>query len=53
MRWPVEVILDMLSAEMTFDEILKDHPELEKENILASLQFAKLLSSGQSPKEVS
>ncbi len=53
MRWPVEVILDMLSAEMTFDEILKDHPELEKENILASLQFAKLLSSRQSPKEVS
>jgi len=53
MRWPVEVILDMLSAEMTFDEILKDHPELEKEDILASLQFAKLLSSGKSPKEVS
>ena len=51
MRWPVEVILDMLSAEMSFEEILHDHPELEKEDILASLQFAKLLSSGRSPKE--
>lgn len=53
MRWPVEVILDMLGSEMTFEEILNDHPELEKEDILASLQFAKLLSSGTSPKEVS
>ena len=42
MRWPVEVILDMLSAEMTFDEILKDHPELEKEDILASLHLLSL-----------
>ncbi len=53
MRWPVEVILDMLSSEMTFDEILEDHPELEKEDILASLHFAKILSSGKSLKEVS
>jgi len=48
MRWPVEVILDMLSSEMTIAEILKDHAELEKEDILASLQYAKLLSSGKS-----
>lgn len=42
MRWPVEVIIDMLGSGMTTDEILKDHPELEKEDILASLHFAKL-----------
>jgi len=46
MRWPVEVILDLLSSEMTIPEILEDHPELEKEDILASLNFAKLLMSG-------
>ena len=33
MRWPVEVILDMLSTGMTIPEILEDHLELEKENI--------------------
>ena len=47
MRWPVEVILDLLGSEMTISEILEDHPELEKEDILASLNYAKLLMSGQ------
>ncbi len=42
MRWPVEVILDLLGSGMTVEEILEDHKELEKEDILASLQFAKV-----------
>jgi len=46
MRWPVEVILDMLLSEMTTNEILEDHPELEKEDILASLEYAPSISSG-------
>jgi len=48
MRWPVEVILDMLGAGMQIDEILEDFPELEKEDIIAGLNYAKLLMSGQS-----
>lgn len=52
MRWPVEVILDMLSADMTNAQITEDHPELEKEDILAALQFAKLISSGKTLNEV-
>lgn len=52
MRWPVEVILDMLSSEMKIEEILSDHPELEREDILASLRYAKLLASGKSITEV-
>jgi uncharacterized protein (DUF433 family) len=47
MRWPVEVILDLVGSEMSFDDILNDHPELEKEDILASLQYAKILASGK------
>jgi uncharacterized protein (DUF433 family) len=46
MRWPVEVILDMLSSGMTIPEILEDHKELEKEDIIACLNYAKLLMSG-------
>lgn len=38
MRWTVEIILDMLGSGMTIPEILEDHPELEKEDILACLQ---------------
>ncbi len=41
MRWPVEVILDMLGSGMLIDEILEDHPELEKEDIIASLNYAQ------------
>jgi uncharacterized protein (DUF433 family) len=52
MRWPVEVILDMLGSGMTVDEILYDHPELEKEDILAALNFAKLYLKGHSIKDV-
>lgn len=41
MRWPIEVILDMLTSGMTIEAILQDHTELEREDILASLSFAK------------
>ncbi|PZX48670.1 DUF433 domain-containing protein [Algoriphagus chordae] len=46
MRWPVEVIIDLLGSGMSIEEIIEDHPELEKEDIYASLQFAKLSLSG-------
>jgi uncharacterized protein (DUF433 family) len=52
MRWPVEVIIDMMSSGMTINEILEDHPELEREDILAALNFAKLYLSGRSIIEV-
>ncbi|HCY40944.1 MAG TPA: hypothetical protein DHV48_06245 [Prolixibacteraceae bacterium] len=52
MRWPVEVVIDMLGSGMSIDEIIEDHPELEKEDILASLNFAKLYLSGRSINEV-
>ncbi len=43
MRWPVEVIIDLLGAGMTTNEILDDHPELERADILASIQYAKAM----------
>lgn len=52
MRWPVEVIIDLLGSGMTIEQIIDDHPELEREDILASLNFAKLYLSGRSLKEV-
>ncbi len=51
MRWPVEVIIDMLGSGMSIAEILEDHPELEREDILASLNYAKMLVSGRSINE--
>jgi uncharacterized protein (DUF433 family) len=52
MRWPVEVIIDLIASGMSFDAILADHPELEKEDILASLAYAKITLSGKSLLEV-
>jgi uncharacterized protein (DUF433 family) len=52
MRWPVEVIIDLIASGMSFDNILSDHPELEKEDILASLAYAKITLSGKSLSEV-
>jgi len=39
MRYPVEMILDLLSAEMTQEEILADYPALEVADIQACLAF--------------
>jgi uncharacterized protein (DUF433 family) len=47
MRWPVEVVLDLLSSGMTEQDILADHPELEAEDIKACLQFARMAVSGE------
>ncbi|MGZ3872982.1 MAG: DUF433 domain-containing protein [Mucilaginibacter sp.] len=48
MRWPVEVVIDLIASGMSFDDILADHPELEKDDILASLAYAKITLSGTS-----
>ncbi len=52
MRWPVEVIIDMLGSGMSINEILEDHKDLEKEDILACLNFAKLYLTGFSLKDI-
>jgi uncharacterized protein (DUF433 family) len=52
MRWPVEVIIDLIASGMSFDDILNDHPELEKNDILAALAYAKISLSGKSLLEI-
>lgn len=44
MRYPVEMILDLLAAGMSHDEIREDYPSLEDDDILACLQFASRLT---------
>ena len=40
LRYPVEMILELLSAGMSTDEILADYEDLEREDILAVLSYA-------------
>ena len=44
LRYPVEMILELLSAGMSNDEILADYEDLEREDILAALNYATRLS---------
>lgn len=48
MRYPVSMILDLLSAGMTNEEILADYPDLELEDIQACLAFASKLANVES-----
>jgi uncharacterized protein (DUF433 family) len=44
LRYPVEMILELLSSGMTTEEILADYEDLEREDVLAALSFATRLS---------
>lgn len=47
LRYPVEVILELLSSGMTPQDILDDYADLVPEDILAALAFAARLSQVQ------
>lgn len=44
LRYPVEMILELLTAGMTKEEILADYEDLEHEDILAALAYATRLT---------
>ncbi len=44
LRYPVEMILELLSSGMSHEQILADYEDLEEEDILAALSFATRLS---------
>ena len=44
MRYPVEMILDLLSSGMIVSEIIEDYPAIEEDDNLACLAFASQLT---------
>jgi uncharacterized protein (DUF433 family) len=44
LRYPVEMLLELLSSGMTTDEILADYEDLERDDLLAVLAFAARLA---------
>ncbi|MBI2259177.1 MAG: DUF433 domain-containing protein [Flavobacteriia bacterium] len=53
MRYPVELILDLLSSGMTFEEIIDDYPELEKEDLSAALIYASRILKVKATHKIS
>lgn len=47
MRIRVRDVLELLASGMTYEEILADYDELERDDILAVLEFAALDSAGR------
>jgi uncharacterized protein (DUF433 family) len=48
MRYPVTMILDLLGAGMSPEEIMEDYPAIELEDIQACLRYAARLSDVKS-----
>lgn len=42
MRYPVSLLLELLSSGMSSEEVLEDYPDLERDDILAALEYGSL-----------
>lgn len=47
MRLRMQDVLELLASGMSYDDILSDYGELEREDILAALEYAALDSSAR------
>jgi uncharacterized protein (DUF433 family) len=47
LRYPVATLLELLAAGMSIDEVLEDYPDLERDDLLAALEYGAL-AAGQS-----
>ncbi len=47
LRYPVQMLLELLASGMSVEEVLADCPDLERDDLLAALEFAALTAGGQ------
>lgn len=47
LRYPVETLLEFLSAGMTIEDVLADYPDLERDDLLAALEFGALAAGSR------
>ena len=47
LRYPVPMLLELLSSGMTIEEILSDYEDLQREDLLAAFAYAARVSDGQ------
>jgi uncharacterized protein (DUF433 family) len=44
LRYSVEMLLELLASGMTIEEVLEDYADLERDDLLAALEFGALAS---------
>lgn len=47
LRYPVESLLELLASGMTIDEVVDDHPDLERDDLLAALEYGALTAGNR------
>ena len=52
LRYPVDSMLDLLASGMSIDEILNDYPDLERDDLLACLEYAAQLSRTKKSQKI-
>ncbi len=52
LRYPVNSILELMASGMSMEEILDDYPDLEKEDLLACLEYAAKLTQTKKMQKV-
>ena len=52
MRITVGTVVGLVATGYSFEEIVKAYPYLEKDDILASLKFARMYMSGQTLQRI-
>ena len=56
LRYPVENLLELLASGMSIEEIIEDHPDLDRDDLLTALEFGALASGtigwGPAPSEL-
>ena len=53
LRYPVENMLELMASGMTIEELLNDYPDLEREDLLACLEYASKISHIKSIYKIS
>lgn len=46
LRYPVQTLLELLSSGMSVDDVLADYPDLDRDDVLAALEFGALTAGG-------
>ena len=52
LRYPVDSMLDLLASGMTIEEILDDYPDLEKDDLLACLEYAARVTQTKKAQKI-
>lgn len=53
LRYPVRMLLELMAAGMSADDILDDYEDLERDDLLAALEFGALASGGHTVTSLS